>query len=103
MEIEISRIPDGEQPGSLRFSVTDTGIGVEDAECAEIFESFSQADSSLSREHTGVGLGLSICMKLARAMGGTCGGTCSPCSANPRPCSLLKTATLLQPHGFRKC
>jgi signal transduction histidine kinase len=73
VRINISNEPGKERPGLLRFSVTDTGIGVDDSDRTKIFETFTQADSSLSRDHSGVGLGLSICMKLARAMGGTCG------------------------------
>ncbi|PVV07361.1 MAG: hypothetical protein B6D77_14030 [gamma proteobacterium symbiont of Ctena orbiculata] len=54
----------------LKFSVTDTGIGIEKKTQETLFESFQQADSSTSRVYGGTGLGLSICKKLAQSMNG---------------------------------
>jgi two-component system, NarL family, sensor histidine kinase BarA len=54
----------------LKFSVTDTGIGICDKVKESLFKSFHQADSSTSRKYGGSGLGLSISQKLAHAMGG---------------------------------
>jgi CheY-like chemotaxis protein len=54
----------------VHFAVEDTGIGLTDAEQARLFEAFSQADSSLTREHEGTGLGLVISRNLCRMMGG---------------------------------
>ena len=58
---------------TIRFSVIDTGIGVPEESIATIFESFSQADSSTTREYGGSGLGLTICKQLSEIMGGTIG------------------------------
>ena len=54
----------------LKFSVTDTGIGLTKEEIGRIFEKFSQADNSTTRRYGGTGLGLSICKSLTEMMGG---------------------------------
>ncbi|TLS75341.1 response regulator [Mariprofundus erugo] len=54
----------------LHFSVSDTGIGMSDEQQQNLFRSFSQADSSITRVYGGTGLGLVICQQLTSMMGG---------------------------------
>lgn len=56
--------------GLIEFSVRDTGIGITDGQKKTLFESFTQADKSTTREYGGTGLGLAICKQLAAMMGG---------------------------------
>ena len=61
----------GENSAAMEVSVRDTGVGIPPERQAAIFDSFTQADGSITRTYGGTGLGLAICRNLAELMGGS--------------------------------
>jgi signal transduction histidine kinase/CheY-like chemotaxis protein len=70
VELRIENVAGGESGLLLRFRVIDTGIGMDAATQAKLFQKFSQGDSSMKRRYGGTGLGLAISQSLVRRMGG---------------------------------
>jgi signal transduction histidine kinase/DNA-binding response OmpR family regulator/HPt (histidine-containing phosphotransfer) domain-containing protein len=66
-------LEEDEQGQSVRFSVSDTGIGLTQEQMDRLFQPFEQADASTTRQHGGTGLGLAISKRLAQLMGGDVG------------------------------
>jgi len=67
---EISSINKNDSSHTLRIEIKDTGIGIDEEEKHKLFESFTQADDSTSRQFGGTGLGLTICKQLIELMHG---------------------------------
>ena len=71
-EVSLRVAPDADSsvPGTLRFTISDTGIGISGEKLSTVFERFTQADSSTTRRYGGSGLGLTISKRLVELMGG---------------------------------
>ena len=70
VRVHISRVESRDDAATVRFEVSDTGIGIEPGQLARLFESFEQADPSMTREYGGTGLGLTIARQLTEMMDG---------------------------------
>ena len=71
LEVKVEEESDSQV--TLYFSVSDTGIGIPEERMNLLFKSFSQIDSSTTRQYGGTGLGLAICKQLIEMMGGNIG------------------------------
>ena len=71
LEVQLLREADGK--ATVRFAITDTGIGIRPDQVAALFSPFTQADASTTRKYGGTGLGLAICKQLVEMMGGKIG------------------------------
>ena len=71
-EVALRVTPDADSsvPTALRFTISDTGIGIPGEKLGRVFERFTQANSSTTRRFGGSGLGLTISKRLVELMGG---------------------------------
>jgi len=71
IRVDVSQTGDRIENRSLLFRVIDTGIGIDPQHMRKIFRPFTQADSTLTRNYGGVGLGLAVAHRLVSLMGGS--------------------------------
>jgi len=76
--VAVEAVTRGDTGVTLRFRVTDTGIGMDADQLARLFQSFRQGDDSITRTYGGTGLGLSISKQLVELMGGAIDVTSTP-------------------------
>ena len=70
VEIRVDVYDRRKNESTLHFSVSDTGPGIPGDKLESIFEAFRQADGTIARKYGGTGLGLTICSRLVRLLGG---------------------------------
>ena len=87
VELSVALLPEDHTGLLLEFSVRDTGIGLTQEQMERIFEPFTQADGSTTRNFGGTGLGLSICRRLAALMGGVIRVASSPGEGSTFSCT----------------
>ncbi len=78
VRVHVSQLEWADAHATLKFDVTDTGIGLKANQIGYIFDSFQQADASITRQYGGTGLGLAIAKNLAEMMNGAVGVTSTP-------------------------
>lgn len=75
IQVNVKIVGEKDNGTRLRFSVLDTGVGIQQDALETVFDSFAQADGSTTRKYGGTGLGLAISRRLIEGMGGKIGVT----------------------------
>ncbi|MDK1025431.1 MAG: response regulator [Gammaproteobacteria bacterium] len=89
----VTRFETGSNGSHISFEIQDTGIGMTESQAAVVFESFVQADSSITRRFGGTGLGLAISKRYAEALGGDILVRSTPDEGSVFTCTIEAQAT----------
>jgi signal transduction histidine kinase len=75
IDVKVQATPD---KNGIEFEIIDTGVGIEESKIDSIFEPFHQADNSVQRAYSGLGLGLTVARRMAELVGGRLTVTSKP-------------------------
>lgn len=87
--VQVTNDPDRNIAGAIRFSVSDTGIGIPPDQLVSIFDTFTQAHASTTRQYGGTGLGLAITKRLVEGMNGRIWAESTVGAGSTFHCSIL--------------
>lgn len=96
--VRVTTDPDPCIAGAIRFSVSDTGIGIPSDRLVSIFDSFTQAHASTTRQYGGTGLGLAITKRLVEGMNGRIWAESTVGTGSTFHCSVLFQIQPESPH-----
>jgi len=71
VQVYVSQLDEEGSIKNIQIEIIDTGVGINEAQMSSVYETFQQADGTSTRQYGGVGLGLSIVLRLVERMGGT--------------------------------
>lgn len=96
--VRVTNDQDRNIAGAVRFSITDTGIGIPSEQLVSIFDTFTQAHASMTRQYGGTGLGLAITKRLVEGMDGRIWAESTVGTGSTFHCSILLQTQAEPPH-----